>query len=55
VKIDEQTFKAQPVTLGSITDDYTEIVTGLDEHQEVATVGSHLLKSELQRAAGAED
>lgn len=50
-RIDEVTFEARPVKIGAVSETDTEILSGVNESDVVATVGSHLLKSELQRTA----
>lgn len=42
-------FEARKVELGAVAGDVSEVVTGLNAGERVATVGSHLIKSELLR------
>lgn len=42
-------LEAQPVVIGTMLDDYTEILSGLAEGDQVVADGSHMLKSELTR------
>jgi multidrug efflux pump subunit AcrA (membrane-fusion protein) len=42
-------LEAQPVTIGTMLDDYTEILSGLAEGDQIVADGSHMLKSELTR------
>jgi cobalt-zinc-cadmium efflux system membrane fusion protein len=49
VKVADDAFEARVVKLGTVTDKSTEIIEGLDAGAVVATVGSHVLKSELQK------
>ena len=48
VRIADDTFEARPVELGTVTDKSTEIVAGLQPGDVIATIGSHVLKSEIQ-------
>ena len=48
VQIADDTFEARPVELGTVTDKSTEIVAGLQPGDVIATIGSHVLKSEIQ-------
>lgn len=49
VRIADDTFEARPVELGTVTDKATEIVAGLKPGETIATIGSHVLKSEIQQ------
>jgi cobalt-zinc-cadmium efflux system membrane fusion protein len=42
-------FVARQVRIGGTTDDYVEILDGINAGEQVVTSGSHLLKSELER------
>lgn len=42
-------LEAQPVAIGTMLDQFTEILTGLSEGDRVVVDGSHMLKSELTR------
>jgi multidrug efflux pump subunit AcrA (membrane-fusion protein) len=49
VRIADDTFEARPVELGTVTDKTSEIVSGLQPGDVIATIGSHVLKSEIQQ------
>ncbi len=48
VRVADDTFEARHVELGTVTDKSTEIVAGLQPGDVIATIGSHVLKSEIQ-------
>jgi len=52
VQIDDCTYEARQVELGTATPELTEIVSGLDGSERVVVNGSHALKAELLRSAG---
>ena len=49
VQIGDRTFEAREVKVGVVTDEFTEILEGLDVDIAVVTEGSHVLKAEMQR------
>ena len=51
VQGDEQTFLARPVTVGVVTAEFSEIISGLAPDERVVVEGSHILKAEVQRTA----
>ncbi|MBX9787697.1 MAG: efflux RND transporter periplasmic adaptor subunit [Pirellulales bacterium] len=55
VKMADDLFEARPVKLGTVTDTTSEIIAGLDPGAVVATVGSHVLKSEIQKLRTTQD
>ena len=48
VRVADDTFEARPVELGTVADRTSEIVAGLQPGDVIATIGSHVLKSEIQ-------
>jgi len=55
VRVADDTFEARPVELGTVTDKSTEIVAGLKPGDVIATIGSHVLKSEIQQLRSLQD
>jgi cobalt-zinc-cadmium efflux system membrane fusion protein len=49
VQTGERAFEAREVGVGVVADEFTEIIEGLAPGIDVVTVGSHVLKAELQR------
>lgn len=55
VRVADDAFEARPVELGTVTDKSTEIVAGLQPGDVIATIGSHVLKSEIQQLRSMQD
>ncbi|MGD9647368.1 MAG: efflux RND transporter periplasmic adaptor subunit [Pirellulales bacterium] len=54
VRVADDTFEARPVKIGTVTDDSSEILEGLEPGAVIATIGSHVLKSEIQKLRSGE-
>jgi cobalt-zinc-cadmium efflux system membrane fusion protein len=49
VKIDEGKFEKRKVALGTQTDGWTEVRTGLKEGEKIVAQGAFMLKSQLKK------
>ncbi len=49
VQLDERTFEGRPVKLGVMDETYAEILSGAQAGERIASIGSHVLKSEIVR------
>jgi multidrug efflux pump subunit AcrA (membrane-fusion protein) len=49
VQCGDRSFEARKIQVGVVTEDFTEVVEGLEGTPSIVSEGSHVLKAELQR------